>query len=196
MTRVVAYWLAGDENLRDESDNSDFNSEGQFAVAIGPINLRTYKNYELIYGETVDVTVARLIEVINIYFYLNNPDQVPENVDIKLEYDDNGYLLTRYGPLRGSLQVAMGELIAFIATQRGRIIGQKPNGEFVTEEITIDDVFEYLHPSSVFKVDKEDGTNLFFEILSLAGIYDHEAAMKNLQSAGELMQDEAEALGN
>lgn len=195
---VAPYFLQGNPELTDSTGRTDFTSDGQLAVAIGPLSIKNIRDYELIYGESIYKVVARILSAINVEYYIRNPEQAPEGFDLLANISETGRIITPYGELETSLEIAMAELFAFIASCRGLVTGYLGSSELdlTWEPMTIEEIIDIMNPGAILEVDQATGKHLFFEILNLANLYSEEDAKQALKEEGEITPSEDDELKN
>lgn len=145
-------------------------------VGVGALKYKHYLEYETMYGESLELAALRLI-----YVYWAMSKKVNPKLDDapmpQIEIKENGALIeTPFGDMRGSLNKNGMELLAFLLTRWGRIVGVTADSEFIYEPITLEDVYELADPDILLRLD--DGENLpaLMELLTLTGLYKEDTA--------------------
>lgn len=210
---VIPYLIEGDPE-------KDILDDDNFVVALAPLKFRAYANYETMYGESIDTTVSKILFVFSKVFQAfaevrKEAEEALKNAkkkklpEIELDADGNpvtdeknkekdgiakddfGRIITPYGPLSGSLQRNVGELCAFILSQKGQIVGKHPDGTYDYEEVSIDDIAERLDPTMLMDVvEEKSGKSIFFEILEVSGLWHPEVVADNMADNKEIEDDE------
>lgn len=193
-TNIVPYWLEGDPDLKDSAGQVDYLSEGQYAVAVGPLKYRHYLNYINIHGEALDNTVNKILFVFTAMSQMSNPNLKPED-RMQIESDEHGRVKTPFGVMHGNLEQTMVELAAFIMGQHGRIVGVEESGKFKYEGITPDQVIDHMDLGSITDV-AEDSNMLFFEILELSNVWNPKEVIRSAQEQQDAQQAADDELKN
>lgn len=191
---IIPYWLEGDPDLKDADGRVDYTSEGQFAVAVGPLKYRHYLNYINIHGEALDNTVNKILFVFTAMSQMSNPALKPED-RMKVETDEFGRVKTPFGSLQGNLEQQMLELAAFIMAQHGRIVGADDSGKFSYEGITPDAIIDHMDLGAITDVG-DDSNMLFFEILELSNVWNPKEVIRTAQENQEADEKADDELKN
>lgn len=176
---VVPYFLEGEGDIIEEARRIGrihelLEDPSFFAVGVGHLKLRHYLDYERVYGEPLDNAVNKLLWV---FWALNkqiNPKM--DEMDVPEIKAKDGKIETPFGDLVGSLQYNLADLLGFALSRLGRIIGKETDTTYKFEPVEPAEVIDLLDANSLMKVDEEDNTPLFFEILELTGLYNPKLA--------------------
>ena len=183
--KIIPYLIDG--------DNPELLHEDNLVVALGPLKYRSYLHYENTHDESLDVTVSKLLFAIRSEYAVSSNEMVTnelgEKVPYTIEYDEKGGVKTPYGPLSGSLERNMAELVAFILSQYGRVVEDNGDGTYEYEPITKQDILNNLDAKAVATVD-EDGTSLFLEILEVSGVWQPDRVAEDLKENAEIDEEE------
>lgn len=190
--RFMPYLIDGDTEGYDLDTEKGLTEaiedSGNFFVLLAPLKYKSYLNYEIEHGNPLEADANRILYVLaSVYGMLKDA----EGQEIKLELDDDKNIITPYGSMKGSLDRNMTDLVIFILSQHGRIVGLDDNGTFMCKRVTKEDIIDHLDPRAVSKIGEDDGQSLFMEILEISGVYVPDEAKASLVAAGEVEADEA-----
>lgn len=191
--RIIPYFIAGDPEIisayMDQKPPKlkelvEMQGENEvLCVALRRINSRDYLDYENRYGRSINAAVNAVLFVFYVGAKLLKPD-MDENPMPKVDFNDDTKIFdTPYGKMYGSLEKNVFELMAFLLSRTGRIIGIDKGGQYDYDPTDEDQIFDHLDPRS-FSTFYEDGKSAFFDILEIAGVYDPEETEKRVR-AGE-----------
>lgn len=182
---VVPYFLQGDhdyiESMVEKKKIAElFEDDSVFAVGIGHISLRSYLDYEQERGEVLDTAVNRILWV---FWALGQmaDDSVTEKPDLRVE---NNVTSTPFGDMVGSLQRNVADVMVFLMTQMGRIVGINADGSYIFAPVQESDLLDLLDAQSLMEITENSTMPTFFEILALTGLHEP-AATKVAETVAE-----------
>lgn len=184
---VIPYFLEGDHEIIAEATAQGklkdlYDDDAFFAVAVGHLKLKHYLEYERIHGAPIEMVVNRLLWVFWAFSKIANPKMDDQPMpEIK---EENGVLTTPFGPMVGSIALNLAEFFGWVLSRYGQIVGLNEDGTFKYEAVEPVEIIDMLDPASLLKTDDE-GNPLFFEILSLTGLYNPKDVKKPAEPEAE-----------
>jgi hypothetical protein len=158
----------------DEEGGRGLLHEENLVVALAPLKYRSYLNYENRNGETLDVSVSKIIYICSAMF---NALAGKEDA-IKIEKDEFDRIKTPFGLMYGSLERNVVDVCTFILSQYGRITVDNGDGTYEYEPVTQEELMDCLdNGGNIFMEPDENGVPLLMEVFSLSGVYSVDEAL-------------------
>ena len=167
---------------------------GNFCVLLRPIMHEHTLKYYANHNETIDSLLLKIIAVTQNYAQIVRGDKDEEGKPIQpFREDGMGMIEVPFlGPMYGPLDINKAELAAFVLSCHGRVVGKTPAGEYVTEEVTEEEVYRRMpHGFINFTIDPETGMTVFDEILSVSTLFNLDLIEKEMTEDKVIKDDEA-----
>lgn len=169
--QVMPYLIDG---YVDEEGERPLLHPENVVVALAPLKYRSYLVYENRNGETLDVSVSKIIYIVSAMF---NALAGKEDA-VKIEKDEFDRIITPFGTMYGSLERNVVDICTFILSQYGRIIKDNGDGTYEYEGITQEELLDCLDNSgNIFMEPDENGVPLLMEVFSMSGVYSMDEAI-------------------
>lgn len=158
---------------------------GNLAVLIQPIKKCHADDYYNRTGETIDSSVAKILMALHKQFkFQEDPEKFP------LEFDELGGLkLDGLGVMYGTFESARENIAAHLLSMFGKVVGQRPNGEYLLEPITKTEV-EQAMPLHFLETPIGEGISVFDEILMVTTVFNPDLLKAEFEIAGLDEDDE------
>lgn len=159
----VAKQIEDAMNTDDYSDLVEMVSDpANVFVAVGALTPRHFKDYYKRFNFSLSKT-REIVVYVMMWKYI--PEEFKQDMDIPYE-DENGCVVTPKGTLYAPIDVVWIDLLTFICSRFGRIIGGSPDTEWELEEITMEEI-EELADAQFMNI---EGGDAWLDILNIAGI--------------------------
>jgi len=175
-TKVQPWFLAGEAEFIDDcmeksSYETLFSDTSVVGVGVGSLTFKHYLEYENMYNEALETAAFRLMYIYWAFSKEVNP-KIDEAPMPQLEILEEGRIVkTPFGEMRGSLQKNGMELLAFLLTRWGRIVGVDSDNEFIYEPISMEEIYELCSPDVLLRLDDGQTVPPLMELLTLTGLY-------------------------
>jgi len=169
----IPFFIYGDEDtikkaLEGNDEQSLYESDDIFAVGLGHLYWNDITEYLRTRGELMSVRVRKLMYVIWATAKIANAEADAEVPDLVI---DNGVTRTPYGDLPGSLLENVADIMLFVLSRRGRIVGMNPDHTYIYEAVSEHEIGSMLDESAFFVDMSSDGEPMFFEVIASAGLH-------------------------
>lgn len=162
---------------------------GNTAVLLKPIKHKHTLQYYANHAEAIDNALMKIIMV------TENMIQVQSGVKDIEPFPENPTMgcieVPGLGPMYGPLNLNQTELVAFILSCHGKIVGQHPSGEFLLEEITEDELMDLIpHNFINTEIDPDTGMTVFDEVLTVSTLFNLDLIEKEMVADSVIKDDE------
>lgn len=176
-------------------------AEGNFSVLLAPLKSSHHINYVSKFGISLEQAVGQIMYVLSMresrseYFAANDKAiaEGKEPLDLskapQLELDSIDNVKTPFGVMYTSVDVAIMQLVAYILSCGGEIVGKEQTGAWILAEISPEVILDYLEPSSLTEP-FEDGMSMFMEVLDVAGLFNLDRVEEDMAKNKEVTDDD------
>lgn len=197
--KQIVYFLERNDDLPEDN----YIGDGQFAVLLKPLSFSNLLKYKEMFEISIDADLSKVFFMsaqeqrigqmeTRIAELASKPKQskaekeelekLNEDFDkIKEIYDfKNNVWTTPYGTEARTSSEILIQILAFILACGGRVVEEEEDRQYVTDPITIDDIYDVVDVSAFLTTTDDNGQPLFFEILEVAGLFSPELLRKSM----------------
>jgi len=199
------YYLLDGEPEYDKNNNLvNPWREGNTYTFVKPLKNKHYQEYLALNNKSLDHEVYMIMTAEQAIWY-NATNclkedfiamEFPDEIDKTTGLPTGGKIIGQYGVLYGDVKMAKQNLIAFIFSCCGKVVGRDEMGVDILEGITEEEVSDVMDPHFCDELveDQEAGAiqlrTVFDEILKYSNIFNSDLVKAELEQTGQLTEDE------